>query len=60
MKKEYLLKFKLEGDRRIRVHEVDDVREAQAIVKAALPAVFTRIPMVETRSGRIVAILPVK
>jgi len=56
MKKEYLLKFKLEGDRKIRVHEVDDVREAKAIVKAALPAVVTRIPMVETRSGRIVAI----
>jgi hypothetical protein len=60
MKKEYLLKLKLEGDRKIRVHEVDDVREAQAIVKAALPAVVTRIPVVVARSGRTVAILPVK
>jgi hypothetical protein len=57
--KPYVLTFKLEGDRKIRRHEVASVREALAIVQAALPGSVSRLPIVKTHGGETVAILRV-
>jgi hypothetical protein len=57
--KPYVLTFKLEGDRKIRRHEVASVREALALVQAALPGSVSRLPIVKTHGGETVAILRV-
>jgi hypothetical protein len=55
----YVLTFKLEGDRKIRRHEVASVREALAIVQTALPCSVSRLPIVKTHGRETVAILRV-
>jgi hypothetical protein len=57
--KSYVLTFKLEGDQKIRRHEVASVHDALAIVQAALPGSVSRLPIVKTHGGETVAILRV-
>lgn len=57
--KPYVLTFKIAGDKKLRRHKVASVRDAIAIVQAALPAEAVRLPIVTTRGGGTVAILQV-
>lgn len=55
--KPYIVRFKIQGDKRVSKIPVSGVREGIEIIKARLPAAIIGVPIVETPGGNVVAIL---